>query len=249
MSIVLHQFLFSHFNDKARWALSYKDIPHERQTYLPGPHRGPIKKLSGQNSTPVLQDADQVVSGSANIVAHLEALQPSPALYPEDPALKQAAIAFEKRFDDEVGPATRTVMFEALAEEGGYLTRMFGANKSLAKRLGYRAIFPVAKGMIKKGNGITPELIAQRKQITLNALDEVAAATQETGYIIGGSFTVADLTAACLFAPLANPSHPDMARPQPAPGSIQAILDRYKDHPAIAWTNRMYTLHRPMPDE
>ena len=244
MSMVLHQFLLSHFNDKARWALAYKGIAHERQTYLPGPHRGPIRKLSGQNSTPVLQDDSLVVAGSANIIAHLEALQPSPPLYPQDPDLKQAALDFEKRFDDEVGPATRTVMFEALAEEGGYLTRMFGANKSLPKRLGYRAIFPVARGMIKKGNGVTPELITERKKVTLAALDEVASMTAETGYIVGDTFTVADLTAACLFAPLANPAHPDMARPQPAPARIQAILDRYRDHPAIAWTNRMYTQHR-----
>lgn len=244
MSVVLHQFLFSHYNDKARWALQFKGIEHRRETYLPGPHRGALRKLSGQTSTPVLEWQGEVISGSANIIEHLEKVSGSPSLYPTDLALRETALDFERRFDDEVGPATRTVLFEALAEEGGYLTRMFGANKPLAKRLGYRAIFPIAKGMIKKGNGVNPESIAKRKQITMNALDEVAQATQKTGYIVGDNFSVADLTAACLFAPLANPSHPDMARPEPIPAAVQAVLDQYRDHPATAWTNRMYELHR-----
>ena len=76
-------------------------------------------------------------------------------------------------------------------------------------------------------------------------MDEIAETISATGYLVGDSFTVADLTAAALCAPLANPTHVDMARPQPVPESIQAILDDYVDHPAIAWVNRMYELHRP----
>jgi glutathione S-transferase len=74
----------------------------------------------------------------------------------------------------------------------------------------------------------------------------VVRKTTETGYIIGDSFTIADLTAASLLAPLANPQHPDMARPTPIPAGVQAVLDRYKEHQAIAWVNRQYESHRPM---
>ena len=225
MQVILHQFLFSHFNDKARWALSFKGIDHQRETYLPGPHMRALKKLSGQTSTPVLEWDGQVIAGSGNIIDHLETVVPAPALYPEHPEQRAAALAFEKRFDEEVGPATRTVLFEALAEEGDYLTGMFGAGKSLPKRLAYRAVFPVERGMIKKGNGVNPESIEQRKAITAAALDEVASATEETGYIIGDTFTVADLTAACFFAPLANPKHPDMQRPEPIPPACRPCLN------------------------
>ena len=31
--ITLHQFLYSHFNEKARWALAFKGVPHERRSY------------------------------------------------------------------------------------------------------------------------------------------------------------------------------------------------------------------------
>lgn len=51
--IVLHQFAFSHFNEKARWALQYKGVDYKRESYLPSLHMPQIKKLSGQSYTPV----------------------------------------------------------------------------------------------------------------------------------------------------------------------------------------------------
>ena len=55
MKVVLHQFAYSHYNEKVRWALDYKKLPHDRINYLPGPHMGAIKKMTGQTSTPVLE--------------------------------------------------------------------------------------------------------------------------------------------------------------------------------------------------
>ena len=93
MAVVLHQFNFSHFNDKARWALSYKGVEYTRETYLPGPHMPAIRKLSGQTSTPVLDWHGKVIAGSAAVIAHLELAAPSPALIPADERLAQQALA------------------------------------------------------------------------------------------------------------------------------------------------------------
>ncbi len=68
MAIVLHQFEFSHFNDKARWALDFKGIEHRRESYLPGPHMFFIRRLSGQAQTPVLAVDNEVIPGSAAII-------------------------------------------------------------------------------------------------------------------------------------------------------------------------------------
>ena len=38
-AVTLHQFRYSHFNEKVRWALDFKGIAHERVSELPGPHR------------------------------------------------------------------------------------------------------------------------------------------------------------------------------------------------------------------
>jgi glutathione S-transferase len=52
--VVLHQFVASHYNEKARWALDWKGVAHRRITYFPGPHALAMRRLSGQTATPVL---------------------------------------------------------------------------------------------------------------------------------------------------------------------------------------------------
>lgn len=244
--ITLHQFLYSHFNEKIRWALDYKGINHARRSYLPGPHMPRIRKLSGQNQTPVLEIDGQIVTGSAEIIDLLEARFPEPALYPADPEVLNAALSAQIHFDSEVGPATRTALFSVLVDEGGYLTRMFARDSNRLTRLAYRATFPLARGLIAKGNGVTdPENVKQAFAITEATLDEVANQTASTGYLCGAGFSVADLSAAALLAPLVQLDHPDMARPEPIPASLIAFYQRWSGHPALDWVRRQYQQHRP----
>jgi glutathione S-transferase len=244
--LTLHQFLFSHFNEKARWALDYKGIPHQRRAYLPGPHRPAMQKLSGQGQTPVLSVGDEVIAGSAEIIDSLESRYPEPALYPSDTALRTEALALQTHFDAVVGPAVRTALFSVLINEGGYITRMFARDAGGLTRALYRATFPLARGMIAKGNGVTdPANVERAFEITESTLQEVSDQAAPTGYLVGNSFSVADLTAAALLAPLAALSHPDMARPQPVPQTLEAFYARWADDPAIAWVRHQYEEHRP----
>ena len=98
-AVVLHQFLRSHFNEKARWALDWKRVPHTRRSYLPGPHFPALRRLSGQSATPVLALDGEVVAGSAAIVDALERRFPERPLYPEDPAQRERALGIQRRFD------------------------------------------------------------------------------------------------------------------------------------------------------
>jgi len=52
---VLCPFTFSHFNEKARWALDYKGIRHVRHPLVPGFHASTVRKMTGQTAMPVLQ--------------------------------------------------------------------------------------------------------------------------------------------------------------------------------------------------
>lgn len=245
MTIVLHQFEFSHFNDKARWALGFKGLDHRRESYLPGPHMAYMKKLSGQPQTPVLVVDGEVIPGSAAIIDRLERDHPAPALYPQDPAQREEALAVQAHFDEVVGPATRTVIFSKLVDEEDYLCAMFARAAPPLKRRLYRLTLPIAKPMIAKGNGtVDPANVRRCFELVDATLDEVAARTADTGYMVGSTFTVADLAAAALLAPVASPRHPDMARPEPVPASVASLVARYAEHPAVAWVNRMYTEHR-----
>jgi len=244
---IVHQFEFSHFNDKVRWALDFKGIAHQRKSYLPGPHSPKMRKLSGQSQTPVVEfDAGDVVSGSASIIDRLEGMHPSPNLYPQDPSEREAALAIQKRYDTEVGPASRTVFFTQLVREAGYMARMFGRKASKPAQFMYAATFPLVRPMVSKVNGVADPANVERAFALVDAtLDEIAQVADQGGYFVGSSFSIADLSAAALLAPLAGVAHYDMARPEPVPAGIAELLARYKDHPGIAWVNQMYAQHRP----
>jgi glutathione S-transferase len=245
MRIVLHQFAASHFNEKARWALDLKASSYERKTYLPGPHMLGIRRRSGQTQTPVLEIDGEFISGSAAIIDRLEALFPDPRVYPTDPSQRERALELQREFDRDLGPAVRTVLFSVLIHEGAFLCRTFSQGKSGIASALYRASYPLARPLIAKGNGVVdPANVTRAFEITAKTLDRVASLTGATGYLIGDAFSVADLTAAALFAPLAEISHPDMARPRPVPPRISEFLRSYSSHPAIRWVETIYARHR-----
>jgi glutathione S-transferase len=241
----LHQFAFSHYNEKARWAIAFKGIPCTRETYLPGPHLPAIRGISGQTATPVLQIGSEYLCGSAAIIDRLEREFPDPPLYPANETDRLSALELQHTFDDVLGPAVRTVLFSALIDEGAYLCRMFGQTKALPKRLAYRALFPIARGMIARGNGVTPDNVTRSFEITEQFLDRIHADLRGRNYLVADAFSVADLTAAALLAPIADVAHPDMKRPDPVPARVRQVIDRFGSHPTIAWVGRTYASHRP----
>jgi glutathione S-transferase len=86
MMIELLQFRHSPYNEKVRWALDLKRVPHRRRSLLPGPHLATVRKLSGHTHTPLILADGQALDGSARILQRLEARWPQPALFSADTA-------------------------------------------------------------------------------------------------------------------------------------------------------------------
>ncbi len=245
MTIVLHQFAYSHFNEKVRWALDYKQVPHIRKIYLPGPHMPAIRKISGQTQTPVLQIDDRYIAGSAQIIDVLEKEYDGHRLYPDDRDLCAEALQTQAWLDARAGPAVRTVLFSELIKHGSYLCNMFAHSKPWLKRVAYRLTFPLARPLIARGNKIVdPGNVADAFRIVDDTLDKIAARVEINGCLVGTEFSVADVAAGALIAPLADVSHPDMAKPKPMPETIAQLLARYADHAAIQWVCEVYRTRR-----
>jgi glutathione S-transferase len=64
--IELLQFRHSPYNEKVRWALDLKRVPHRRRSLLPGPHMGVVKKLTGRATSPPSSARPSRRSGSAS---------------------------------------------------------------------------------------------------------------------------------------------------------------------------------------
>ena len=246
-SIVLHQFRASHYNDKVRWALAFKGLKHERVSYLPGPHQIPIKKLSGQTSTPVLVMDGRVIAGSAVIIDALETKCPEPRLFPVSSAERKQALAIVDRFDRDVGPSTRTAAFTVFVNELGYVSRLFGGDTSTLQRGIYRIMLPLVKPLMAKANGVTDAANVTRAFDTIRqTLDWIAEETRNRFYLVGNQFSVADLTVAALMSPVVKLEHPDMRPAEPVPEALVKLLAQWKDHPGVQWVQRQYRENRPV---
>jgi glutathione S-transferase len=103
--ITLYQFQFSHFCEKARWALDYKGLAHERKNLLPGLHKRAARKLAPGSGLPILVDDGFVVQDSTSIITFLDE-KPDRPLHPA--TLRKPKTLWRGRFlDDEIGVRLR----------------------------------------------------------------------------------------------------------------------------------------------
>jgi glutathione S-transferase len=243
--IELHQFSHSHFNEKVRWALDYKGVPHVRICYLPGPHVPQIRRLTGQTQVPVLRIDGRSVHGSATILDLLEQRFPSPPLYPADVAARDEALLIQEKLDSQLGPEVRRAAFDATIHDGAYVATMFASEKAAWKQTAYRTAFPLVRTLMKKSMNITPETGRRAAERVTALLDFLAEKASATGYLVGETFTVADLTAAALLGPVALVNHPDMKQSEPMPPRFAALCEGWKDHPGMRWAYEIWRKHRP----
>jgi len=241
---VLWQFRFSHYNEKARWALDWKGIPHVRESLVPGLHVARVMWMTRQKAVPVLVMDGRTIHDSTRIIAALEEHKPDPALYPADPAARRRALEIEEWFDEELGAQIRQAFFwEVLPHTDaavGALTLGAGAGTKAM----YRALFPVVRAVMKMDMGIDAATAERGRERVRIALDRIAAERQPSGYLVGDSFTVADLTAAALLSPLVMP--PEFPYPPPValPPGVAAFRGALAEHPGFTWVSEMYRRHR-----
>jgi len=243
--IELHQFSHSHYNEKVRWALDWKGVRHVRINYLPGPHVLQIRRLTGQTQVPVLRLEGRLLHGSAAILDAVEQRFPTPPLYPADPAERAEALAVQAKLDAELGPEIRRAGFAVMLDDTAFIVNTFGSEKPAWKRSLYTAAFPAVRALMRKSMNITPETGRRAKERVDVLLDFIAEKTAGSGYFVGGTFTVADLTAAALLGPAILVDHPDMKQAPNPPRALAALCTEWAGHPAVQWAQGIWREHRP----
>jgi glutathione S-transferase len=242
MALRLYQFAASHFNEKVRWTLDLKGVPHERISLMPGPHAPRIKRLTGRTETPVLVDGDEVVAGSSRIIDHLERRFPEPALYPRDPAERERAFDIQRQFDEEVGPAVRLAKFFEVMD-ADYAIRTFCRDQGSVAKLLYRAAFPIVHRVMKSSMRIDAANAEKARQRVSEALDFVAGHAGANGYLVGADFSLADLACASLLMPAVS------VTAWGGPPEHESEKNRrwhaaWADHPGAQWVREMFRRHR-----
>ena len=234
----------SHFNEKARWALDYKKIPHRRQV-LGADYLIRAWRATGHGKLPILFLDGRAIGDSTHIIAALEQRYPEPPLYPAAAAARERALALEDYLDEQLGPALRAVI----------VTPMFRDDPELALRAllsgmpdqAYRNLRPLLRvfpTFYRFRHKITDSRLEADRATVRTALDRIERERQGRAYLVGDAFTVADLTAAALLSPLLQPPEIQYPLRVEIPPYLQEYRAGLLQHPAALWATGIYRLHR-----
>lgn len=102
----------SPFFRKVRVALEEKGISYETESLTPIPKTSELLAMNPIGKIPILRDGEVVIPDSSVICAYLERKQPSPALFPEDPADLAKALFLEEYADTVMGENLGGIFFE-----------------------------------------------------------------------------------------------------------------------------------------
>jgi glutathione S-transferase len=240
---VLWHIRISHFNEKVRWALEYKRVAHIRRAPLPGLHPLVALGVSGAPTLPVLVIDGKAYSDSTRIIEEIERRWPEPALYPADAQERARALALEDEFDEDLGPQIRRLIFEFLFSDPQLAGRTLTGPNDERRAQFLSSTFALARPFVKEYYGVSADRVADARASLERSLARVQEEIGASGYLAGDSFSVADLTAASLLAPIVRPPEFAGRAKQFTPGA-QALADELDGHPTFAWVREMFARYR-----
>lgn len=248
----------SHYSEKARWALDYKSVHHERRAPLTGPHMTRALWLTRgrQYTFPVLELDGRRIGDSTAIIAALEERHPDPPLYPADPEERRRALEIEDWFDRELGPDIRRLVFHELGRDRERFAAVSATSsppwlQRRVEKLSPKAAERAARAGAAYGKAFTrlrfgagsSRAAAQARESVVRALDRLEAELDGGDYLVGERFTVADLTAASLFYPLALPPGTPVGA-ELMPEGFNRFREALQDRRGYRWIDEMYDRHR-----
>ena len=241
---VLWHLKVSHYNEKARWALDYKGVPHRRRAVDAGFHQPVARKLTGGSTFPVLVLDGQAIGDSTEIIAELERRHPDPPLYPADPDARRRALELEDFFDEELGPHTRLLVLHHVLPDRELARGMFAPDLGAARRLVGRATFPMVRRRVIADFGIDDLSVQLAYQKVRAAGARFRAELEPSGYLVGDAFGVADLTLAALVAPVVAPEQFPYPQPQRGHARLERARAALAETGIFDWSRGIYALHR-----
>lgn len=229
---------FSHYCEKARWALDRCNVAYTESGHLPLLAYLATYRHARTRTVPLLVTTEGVLTDSTDIVAFADRHAPGELISP-------GALALEDDFDRQLGPATRRWGYAQLLHDPKIIPYLV-ARVPRWEALTLRATRPLVVRMMARGLNITTEGVA-RSFAKIEAMFAKVSALLADGraYLAGDRFSVADLAFAALAAPVLLPEEQDVGMPPRAMfGAANAQIDAWRATPAGAFALRMYREER-----
>ncbi len=236
----------SHYNEKARWALDYKRVPHVRRATVPGVHQAVARRVSGGRTFPILELDGEVFGESAAILEALERLVPEPALYPADPELRSEALALEAEFDESLAPAIRHCLYQEALDDREFTAKILAVGGPPSRETFLAIAAPAFIPALRRNFAVPDRGDPRPRAIVREHVARIGELAAPTGFLVGDRFSVADLTACSFLIPFVDAG----AMPAAMPPLIEPLAEFGRElaaTPGGQWVAETYGRFRAGP--
>jgi len=241
---------FSHYCEKARWALDRAGVPYVEEPHAPLLHYPFTLLRGGGRTVPVLVTRAGVFADSTDILRYADSFaRDGERLYPEDPAAGRDVEQLEDLFDRELGTEARLWGYHQLLPRRDLAVRMLRHGTPPIEAAALPFVFPFARAFIRRALAITAERAAQALERVEQIFDDVEARLDGgRRFLVGDRLSAADVTFAALSLPvLAAPeARLPLDETSGLPAAMTETILRLRRRPAGAFALRIYREHRGM---
>jgi glutathione S-transferase len=237
----------SHYCEKARWGLARAGIDYVEEAHLQVFHYRAVRPYNSLGMVPVLVTPTEAIADSTAILEFLDRQLPAMRqLYPA--AQRDEIEALEEQFDEGLGVETRRwVYFQYMKAPTREVLRTAAQGTPGWQRAVAPLLLPAMRMYLNRHLKITQANVEEGLQTIARTFDDVATRLADgRRYLTGNRFTAADLTFACMAAPILMPPEYGIRLPTPeeVPAPARADIQRFRNHPAGGFALRLFREER-----
>ncbi|MEB3766574.1 glutathione S-transferase [Acinetobacter sp. MD2] len=199
---ILYQFPLSHFCEKARWLLDYKELDYVAQNLTPGWHQAFARLKTGQPNLPILKDQQHWIANSTPIAEYLDLHYPEYLLLGASTSVRSQILAIDTQCN-ALGVLIHQWLLSEAWQQDQAMDIALGETGYLRKFSRYSK--PLFKTILSKGFDLNIERKQQLKEQIQNAVlqlnDHYPTAAS---FMVGQRLSLADIAVCSMLAPLLN---------------------------------------------
>jgi len=243
----LYDFTFSHFSEKARWALDFKGVPYTPRHLLPGFHMRTTRKLAPRSSVPILKTDSAVIQGSTEIINFLEQSFPERSLTPADSQDASSALEWEKYLDVEIGVTLRLWFYHHTLSDRDRAVRFLCTDATWLQRSVFAFSFTPLRRKMTQLMNINAETASDAERRFALAFDRLDQALERGPFLAGNRFSRADLSACSLLWPLCRPGESESEVEALFSPTVCALRKQVQQRRFYGWVLERYREDRRPP--
>lgn len=246
----LYQFEASHYCEKVRLILDYKQLSYKTVEVTPGVGQVELYRLAGQRQVPVLKDGDTVVADSSAIALYLDETYPERPVLPADGAMRGLCLMLEDWADESIGPNARKAMIGAFSQHPSFRTALLPASTPDVVKGLVSAVPGDLLNLLGSGIGFGPDDIKAASLSLHQALSSICAVLSEHPYLVGLQPTLADFAVAGISMYLKFPAQRYVDLPAGlSEKGVPGLADAPDYAPFWTWRDRLYADYRQVRSE